>query len=64
MDVVLFEGTLQNAKISFGLLTKQKALVFEKGGKYLLPKDRSQKVIELPEEVDLTKIKKTAKETI
>ena len=63
MDVVLFEGTLQNAKISFGLLTKQKALVFEKGGKYLLPKDRSQKVIELPEEVDLTKIKKTAKET-
>ena len=63
MDVVLFKGTLQNADISFGLLTKKKVLVFEKGGKYLLPKDRSGKVIELPDEVDLSKIKKTAKET-
>ncbi len=63
MDVVLFKGTLQNADITFGLLTKKKALVFEKGGKYLLPKDRSGKVIELPDQVDLTKVKKETKET-
>ncbi|MCE7741102.1 MAG: hypothetical protein GOP50_01465 [Candidatus Heimdallarchaeota archaeon] len=63
MDVVLFKGTLQNAEISFGLLTKKKVLAFEKGGKYLFPKDKSSKVIELPEEIDLAKIKKTTKET-
>lgn len=63
MDVVLYKGTLQKSKVSFGLLTKKKALVFEKGGKYLIPKDRQKKVIDLPDDIELSKIKKNTKET-
>ena len=46
MDVVLFKGTLQKSEVSFGLLNKKRALVFEKGGKYLIPKDRQKQPID------------------
>ena len=63
MDVVLYKGTIQKSEVKFGLLTKKKALVFEKGGKYLIPKDRQKKAIDLPDDIDLSKIKKNTKET-
>ena len=63
MDVVLFKGTLQKSEVSFGLLNKKRALVFEKGGKYLIPKDKQKQPIDLPEDIDLIKIKKNTKET-
>lgn len=62
MDEVLFKGTLQKSEVTFGLLLKKRALVFEKGGKYLLPKDRQKQPIDLPEDIDLTKIKTNTKE--
>ena len=62
MDVVLFKGTLQKFEVTFGLLTKKKSLVFEKEGKYLVPKDKNKQPIELPEDIDLAKIKKDTKE--
>jgi hypothetical protein len=64
MDVVLYKGTLQKSTITFGLIEKRKILGFEKGGKHLVPRDKNKQLIELPEDIDLKKIKKNSKESI
>ena len=64
MDIVLFKGTLQNSPVTFGLLKSKMVLCFEKDGKHLLPRDRGKQLIELPSEIDLTKIKKNSKEAL
>ena len=60
MDVVLYKGTLQKSSITFGLIEKRKVLGFEKEGKHLVPRDKNKQLIELPEDIDLKKIKKRA----
>ena len=63
MDLVLYKGTLQNSKVSFGLLKSKKTLAFEKDGKYLFPRDKQKQIIELSDDFDLAKIKKSTEET-
>ena len=62
MDVVLYKGTLQKSTITFGLIEKRKILGFEKEGKHLVPRDKDKQLIEIPEDIDLKKIKKNSKE--
>ncbi len=63
MDLVLYKGTLQNSEVSLGLMKSKKTLAFEKDGKYLFPRDKQKQIIELSDDFDLAKIKKTTKET-
>ncbi|UJG41218.1 MAG: hypothetical protein K9W45_01840 [Candidatus Heimdallarchaeum aukensis] len=62
MDIKIFEGKLLDKEVIFGLDTKNKLLVFQSEGKFLRPRDSNKELVKIPDDFELSKIKKNSPE--
>ena len=62
MDIKLYQGELQGKEITLGILKNKKILAFMRDNKYLVPRDREKKLITIPDDINVSALKKTSKE--
>lgn len=59
MDIEIFKGQIQGQEVSLGMLKKKRVIAFMRDKKYLVPRDLEKKLIPIPQEYDIDKLKKS-----